>query len=64
MAESRMDRRRRAEEIAKKYDVDVGDVEHVLFNLTLEPLQRLAKSLRRARRGRFTLNRSGITATH
>ena len=32
--------------------VDPGDVEHVLANLTLPPLERLRRSMRRARLGR------------
>ena len=47
--EDRIARRRFAEEVARKHDVDVGDVEHVLSNLTLPPIDRLRKSLRRAR---------------
>jgi hypothetical protein len=42
-------RRRFAEEVARKHNVDAGDVEHVLYNLTLEPLERLRESMRRAR---------------
>jgi hypothetical protein len=48
----RIARRRFAEEVARKHAVDPGDVEHVLSNLTLPPLERLRKSLRRARLGR------------
>lgn len=41
--------RRKAERIAAQHkDVDVGDVEHVLHNLKLTPVQRLARSLKRA----------------
>jgi transcriptional regulator with XRE-family HTH domain len=41
--------RRRAERIAEDDPtVDVGDIEHVLLNLTLKPSQRLAESFRRA----------------
>src|SRR5689334_4210110 len=32
---ARLKRRRHAERIAERHDVDPGDVEHVLFNLTL-----------------------------
>ena len=48
----RIARRRFAEEVARKHAVDPGDVEHVLSNLTLPPLERLQRSLRRARLGR------------
>jgi hypothetical protein len=48
----RVERRRVAEGIARKYEVDAGDVEHVLSNLTLPPLERLRRSMRRARLGR------------
>ena len=41
-----------AEEIARKHAVDAGDVEHVLSNLTLPPIERLRRSMRRARLGR------------
>jgi hypothetical protein len=41
-------RRLRAEEVALKHTVDAGDVEHVLYNLTLQPFERLEKSMRRA----------------
>ena len=44
-------RRSLAEEIARKYAVDAGDVEHVLSNLTLPPIERLRRSMRRARLG-------------
>lgn len=36
--------------------VDPGDVEHVLANLTLPPLERLRRSMRRARLGRSALS--------
>jgi hypothetical protein len=42
-------RRSFAEDIARKHGVDAGDVEHVLSNLVLQPLERLRKSMRRAR---------------
>jgi hypothetical protein len=48
----RVARRRFAEEIARKHGVDPGDVEHVLANLTLPPVERLRRSIRRARLGR------------
>jgi len=44
----RVARRRIAEGIARKHEVDAGDVEHVLSNLTLPPLERLRRSMRRA----------------
>jgi hypothetical protein len=43
----RLQRREQAERIAKRWKVDAGDVEHVLFNLTLDPWQRLRKSFKR-----------------
>jgi len=48
----RVARRTLAEEIARKHSVDAGDVEHVLSNLTLPPIERLRRSMRRARLGR------------
>jgi hypothetical protein len=48
----RIARRRFAEDVARKHAVDPGDVEHVLSNLTLPPLERLRRSLMRARLGR------------
>jgi hypothetical protein len=47
--QDRISRRRFAEQVARRHDVDPGDVEHVLYNLTLPPLERLRESLRRAR---------------
>jgi len=44
----RLKRRRHAERLAERHAVDAGDVEHVLFNLTLPPWQRLARSFQRA----------------
>jgi len=41
----RVARRRIAEGIARKHEVDAGDVEHVLSNLTLPPLERLRRSM-------------------
>jgi hypothetical protein len=49
----RVARRRFAEVVARKYGVDAGDVEHVLSNLTLPPIERLRRSMRRARLGRL-----------
>ena len=49
----RISRRQFAEEVARKHDVDAGDVEHVLANLTLPPIERLRRSMRRAGLGRF-----------
>ena len=45
---ARLLRRKTAERIAERHSVDAGDVEHVLFNLTLSPWQRLARSFKRA----------------
>lgn len=47
-ASARLLRRKQAERIAEREGVDAGDVEHVLFNLTLGPWQRLARSFQRA----------------
>lgn len=47
-ASVRLLRRKQAERIAEREGVDAGDVEHVLFNLTLRPWQRLARSFQRA----------------
>jgi transcriptional regulator with XRE-family HTH domain len=47
-ASARLLRRKHAERIAEREGVDAGDVEHVLFNLTLSPWQRLARSFQRA----------------
>jgi hypothetical protein len=47
----RVARRHFAEEVARKHRVDAGDVEHVLANLTLPPLERLRRSMTRARLG-------------
>lgn len=44
----RLQRRKHAEHIAERHAVDAGDVEHVLFNLTVPPWQRLARSFKRA----------------
>jgi hypothetical protein len=49
----RVARRQFAEQVARKHGVDVGDVEHVLANLTLPPLERLKRSMRRAGLGRL-----------
>lgn len=43
----RLQRRQHAERIAERHAVDAGDVEHVLFNLTVPPWQRLARSFKR-----------------
>jgi hypothetical protein len=52
-ASNRISRRRVAEAVALKYHVDAGDVEHVLANLELPPIERLRRSLMRARLGRL-----------
>ena len=54
---SRLHRRRHAERIAEAHAVDAGDVEHVLFNLTLPPWERLARSFTRAGLGRLPAQR-------
>ena len=48
----RVARRQFAETVAHKHGVDAGDVEHVLSNLTLPPIERLRRSMQRARLGR------------
>ncbi len=45
---ARIQRRGHAARIAERESVDPGDVEHALFNLTLTPWQRLARSFKRA----------------
>lgn len=45
---ARLLRRAQAQVIAAKHAVDTSDVEHVLYNLSLAPAQRLADSFRRA----------------
>ena len=55
---ARILRRRRAEQIAQRSNVDAGDVEHVLHNLTLSPAQRLTQSFRRANLKRISTKRS------
>jgi len=57
MLADRLLRRRRAERIAEAHTVDAGDVEHVLFNLSLSPWQRLARSFQRARLDRLSTER-------
>jgi len=43
----RLYRRRYAERLAERHLVDAGDVEHVLYNLTLPPWRRLERSFQR-----------------
>jgi hypothetical protein len=45
IAEDRVYRRDVANRFARGTDVDPGDLEHVLYNLTLPPLERLARGL-------------------
>jgi transcriptional regulator with XRE-family HTH domain len=52
-AAARLLRIKRAQRIARKHEVDADDVEHALFNLTLPPWERLARSLRRGRLTRY-----------
>lgn len=47
LAMVRLARRIEAERIAKEFGVDAGDVDHVLFNLTLTPEERLTRGFRR-----------------
>jgi transcriptional regulator with XRE-family HTH domain len=51
---ARLQRRQHAERIAERHAVDAGDVEHVLFNLTVPPWKRLARSFNRAGLGRLS----------
>ncbi len=44
-AEDRIYRREVANKMVRGTEVDPGDLEHVLFNLTLPPMQRLARGL-------------------
>jgi hypothetical protein len=43
----RLFRRRVAKRLATQYHLDVGDVEHALFNMTLSPMERLSRCLAR-----------------
>ena len=45
LAEDRVYRRDLANKYARGADVDRGDLEHVLYNLTLPPMERLARAL-------------------
>jgi hypothetical protein len=45
----RLFRRRVAKRLAERDHLDVGDVEHALFNLTIPPLERLARCLASSR---------------
>jgi hypothetical protein len=45
----RLFRRRVAKRLASGTELDVGDIEHALFNLTLTPMERLARCLARSR---------------
>ena len=45
LAEDRVYRRDLANKYAQGTEVDPGDLEHVLYNLTLPPLERLARGL-------------------
>jgi hypothetical protein len=45
LAEDRVYRRNLANRYARDTEVDPGDLEHVLYNLTLPPLERLARGL-------------------
>lgn len=47
--EDRVKRLELARRIAAKHDVDAGDVEHVLFNMTLSPIEKLRGAMSRAR---------------
>lgn len=45
----RLFRRRVARKIALRDNLDAGDIEHALFNLTLSPMERLSQCLARSR---------------
>ena len=45
LAEDRVYRRDLANKVARGTDVDPGDLEHVFYNLTLPPMERLARAL-------------------
>ena len=45
----RLFRRRVARRIALRDNLDAGDIEHALFNLTLSPMERLSQCLARSR---------------
>lgn len=47
--EDRVARLEIARRIAQSHGVDAGDVEHVLFNMTLTPIEKLRGAMRRAR---------------
>jgi len=53
----RLLRRKHAEQIARRENVDAGDVEHVLYNLSLRPWDRLGRSFERAGLKRFSTKR-------
>jgi transcriptional regulator with XRE-family HTH domain len=53
----RLHRRKYAERLAERHGVDAGDVEHVLYNLTLPPWQRLKRSFQRAGLKRLSAKR-------
>jgi transcriptional regulator with XRE-family HTH domain len=48
MAATRFLRIRVAKQLARKHDVDPGDVEQALFRLSISPVERLQRSMRRA----------------
>jgi hypothetical protein len=56
-ATSRSKRCEEARAIAERLGVDPSDVEHVLFNLSIPPLERLARSFQRARLKNFAIHR-------
>jgi hypothetical protein len=45
----RLFRRRVAKRLSQGTGLDVGDIEHALYNLTLTPMERLARCLARSR---------------
>lgn len=45
----RLFRRRVAKRLANRNNLDTGDVEHALFNMTLSPMERLARCLASSR---------------
>ncbi len=45
----RLYRRRVAKRLSSECQLDVGDIEHALYNLTLTPMERLSRCLARCR---------------
>lgn len=52
---TRVERYQEAKSLAERIGSDPSDVEHILFNLTLPPLERLARSFQRAKIKNFAI---------